>query len=204
MACLLATEQIYLSRSIGQFYSGGFCLVVRGYFDPNNSPVHARSSPRQPFNVVLLYLGPKPKKQIEVRSSWLARVTSKHDNRFYMAKFLVGAALEEFINPSMSIDDSISLVVVFCIGSQCVFVILVISIRWFQNVSICFQICSMICSHSPPTYLWITIKLFQRSLCFRLFLQCVSVDLRSTYQWSAMIPRLFFFDSQSISMILDV
>ena len=67
-----------------------------------------------------LYLGPTPRKQIEVRSSRLARVTSKHDNRFYMAKFLVGAALEEFINPSMYID-SISLVVVFCIGFQCVF-----------------------------------------------------------------------------------
>ena len=37
-----------------------------------------------------------------------------------MAKFLVGAALEEFINPSMYID-SISLVVVFCIGFQCFF-----------------------------------------------------------------------------------
>ena len=35
-----------------------------------------------------------------------------------MAKFLVGAALEEFINPSMYIDDSISLVVVFCIVSN--------------------------------------------------------------------------------------
>ena len=68
-----------------------------------------------------LYLGPTPRKQIEVRSSRLARVTSKHDHRFHMAKFLVGAALEEFINPSMYIDST-SLVVVFCIGFQCVFI----------------------------------------------------------------------------------
>ena len=55
-----------------------------------------------------------------------------------MAKFLVGAALEEFINPSMYID-SISLVAVFCIASQCVCLILVISIRWFQNILVVFQ-----------------------------------------------------------------
>ena len=35
--------------------------------------------------------------------------------------------------------DSISLVTVFCIVSQCVLLILVISIRWFQNILIDFQ-----------------------------------------------------------------
>ena len=59
-----------------------------------------------------------------------------------------------------------------------------------------FQICSMICSHSPPTYLWFPIKLFQRSFCFFNVFQLICDLHINDLQWFPVFLSLILNQSR--------